>query len=182
MNRRSQPNPENVLRSVFKFTDDDLAANQAGAITAAQLARISEDHHRKSRTAWQLSAGILGIGLFGFTAALTQEGYTVVNAVLLYLGFATFIASIVFGFVRYFRWKLQRTVRNGRIRTVEDRVWLVVERNNKTQSRFLRVGRNDFRLSDHGHLLLEKAGVNGRKATVFMSSPWKSVLSLVLED
>lgn len=170
-----------VLAEVFTFSSADIAANRKGELSLPQRERISSKHYADCRVAWIIFAIIFGLGLLGFSAEMIRTGNMNANSLLTYVGITTFFGLIVWAFILYYRWQMKRTLREGNVQLVEGNIHLLTERVEKTQVRYFCIGRHRFRIDEYRHfVLLQQSGVAGRDAILYVSAPWRSVLSVEL--
>ena len=175
-------NLQAVLARVFEFSPADLAANRMGMMSDAQKTRITQAHSANCRTAWQIFALIFGLGLLGFTAAMIRSGYPIVESLLIYCGFTAFWGLMVWAFMIYQRQQIQRTLRQGDVQPVAGQIRLTTERSGRVQHRYFCIGMHKFRIDNYAHFAtLQQSGIAGREAIMYVSSPWRSLLSVLLQ-
>ena len=171
-----------VLAEVFEFSQADIAANRKGQLSAAQRERITNKHYANSRFAWELFFIIFGLGLLGFSAEMIRTGNMGMKSLLTYFGVTAFFGLIVWAFILYYRHQMKRTLRQGSAQPVEGKIQLVTERGERMQSRYFCIGNHRFRIDRYKHFVaLQQSGVAGRKATMYVSSPWHSLLCVILQ-
>ncbi len=171
-----------LLARVFAFSPADLAVNRMGMMSDAQKTRITQTHSANCQTAWQIFALIFSLGLLGFTAAMISSEYPLMESLFIYFGFTAFWGLIVWAFMVYQRQQIQRTLRQGDVQLVAGQIQLFTERSGRVQHRYFCIGRHKFRLDNYAHFAaLQKSGITGREATMYVSSPWRSLLSVLLQ-
>lgn len=182
MSQNEISNLQAILAEIFEFSSVDIAANRTGEISTAQKARITNTHYANSRTAWELFFIIFGLGLLGFSAEMIRTGNMGVKSLLTYFGVTAFFGLIVWAFILYYRHQMKRTLQKGSVQRVEGKIQLIIERSEKMQSRYFCVGNHRFRIDNYKHfVVLQKSGVAGRKAIMYVSFPWHGLLSVVLQ-
>ena len=171
-----------VLARVFEFSPADLAANRMGLMSDAQKARITQTHDANCRMAWVIFALIFGLGFLGFSAEMIRTGNMGGQSLLMYFGVTGFFGLMVGACVFYHRQQLQQTLRQGNVQPVVGQIRLTTERSEGTQSRYFCVDGHKFRIDKYTHFAaLQKSGIAGREAVMYISSPWRSLLSVVLQ-
>ena len=183
MTQNEISNLQAILAEVFEFSPADIAANRRGEISAAQKARITSNHYANTRIIWELFTIIFGLGLLGFSAEMIRTGNMGVKSLLTYFGVTAFFGLIVWAFISYYRYQIKRTLRAGSAQPVEGKIRLITERREKTQSRYFCVGNHRFSIDRYKHFIaLQQSGIAGRKAIMYVSSPWHGLLlSVVLQ-
>jgi hypothetical protein len=182
MTQNEMSNLQAILAEVFEFSPADIAANRMGEISAAQRERITNKHYANCRVAWEVFVIIFGLGLLGFSAEMIRTGNMGMRSLLTYFGVTAFFGLIVWAFILYYRYQLKRTLREGSARPVEGKIQLITERSERMQSRYFCVGNHRFRLDQYKHFVtLQQSGVAGRKAIMYVASPWHGLLSVVLQ-
>ena len=182
MIQNERSNLQAILAEVFEFSPADIAANRTGEISTAQKARITSTHYANSRVAWELFFIIFGLGLLGFSAEMIRTGNMGVKSLLTYFGVTAFFGLIVWAFILYYRHQMKRTLWEGSAQLVEGKIQLITERGEKMQSRYFCVGNHRFRIDEYKHfIVLQQSGVAGRRAIMYVSSPWHDLLSVVLQ-
>lgn len=172
-----------ILAEVFEFSSADIKANRQGMLTGAQRERITRKHYVNSRTAWTIFAIIFGLGFLGFSAAMIQSGDMGTQAVLMYLGVTVFFGLIVEGYILFYRYQLKRTLRDGNVKAVQGKIRLIRERAEKTTNWYFGVDKYRFRIEQYQHrVLLQESGVVGREAIMYVSTPWRGLMSVVLQE
>ena len=170
-----------VLAEVFGFSSADIVANRKGELSLTQRERITSKHYADCRFAWILFAIIFGLGLLGFSAEMIRTENMNGRSLLTYFGVTAFFGLILWAFILYYRWQMKRTLREGNVQLVEGNIHLITERVEKTQVRYFCIGRHRFRIDKYRHfVLLQQSGIAGREAILYVSAPWRSVLSVVL--
>jgi hypothetical protein len=171
-----------VLARVFEFSPADLAANRMGLISDAQKARITQKHDANCRIAWQIFTLIFGLGFLGFSADMIRNENLGVDTVLLYLGATAFWGSVVWAFIIYHRLQMQRTLQEGNVKPVAGQIQLWTERSERAQSRYFGVGSHKFRIDNYKDFAtLQRSGLAGREATLYVAYPKHSLLSVLLQ-
>ncbi|MEM7737783.1 MAG: hypothetical protein AAF267_18550, partial [Deinococcota bacterium] len=182
MNQNETSDPQAVLAEVFEFSAADIAANSRGNLSAAQKARMTRKHHADARAARSIFVIIFGLGLLGFSAEMIRIGNMGVRSVLTYFLVMAFFGFIAWGFILHNRHQLSCTLREGNAQPVKGEIQLITKRSERAQVRYFCVGSHRFRIDGYLHfVLLQNSGVAGREAIVYVSAPWYSVLSVVLQ-
>lgn len=182
MNQNERSDRQAILAEIFEFSPADIAANRRGEISVAQKERIASTHYADSRAAWELFFLIFGLGLLGFSADMIRTGNMGVRSLLTYFGVTAFFALIVWAFIRYNRHKMTRTFWEGSVQVVEGEIQLITERSEKIQHRYFCIGHHRFRIDEYKKFVaLQKSGVVGQRAIMYVSYPWHSLLSVVLQ-
>ncbi|MEM6428291.1 MAG: hypothetical protein AAF708_03555 [Deinococcota bacterium] len=182
MNQNEPSDPQAILAEVFEFSPADIAANCKGNLSAAQQARMMRKHQADARAARSIFIVIFVIGLLGWSAEAIRTGEMSVRTVLTYCLVMAFLGFIAWGMMLYNRHKLNRTLQQGSAQLVEGKIWLIKKRSGKTHTKHFCVGCHQYQINEYKHwALLEQSGVAGRDATAYVSAPWRSVLSVVLQ-
>lgn len=172
---------QGILMKVLDFSDADVAANRQGRLSKAQQQRMRDKHHSNARVARVIFSIVFGLGLCGFSAEMIRVGTFGVRSLSLFVGVMVFLGLVVWGFIRYDRCKLRRTLRDGGVQRVEGEIWVLAEWYEKTMVRYLCVGRHRFRIERYiDFASIRESGIEGRKAVAFVSTPWRSLLSVEL--
>ena len=175
-------NLQDILAQVFDFSPADIAANRAGKISAAQKERITRKHYANSRLAWVLFGIFFGLGLFGFSAEMIRTGNIDGEFLLRYLGVTAFFGLIVWAFILYYRHRMKRTLREGSVQPVKGTIHVITERHERVRTRYFYVGNHRFRIERYSDFVsLQQSGVAGREAVMYVSAPWRDLLSVVLQ-
>ncbi|WP_204137677.1 hypothetical protein [Halomicronema sp. CCY15110] len=171
-----------VLARVFEFSPADLAANRMGMISDAQKARMTHTYDANCRMAWVIFALIFGLGFLGFSADMIRNENLGVDTVLIYFGVTACWGLIVWAFILYHGHQLQRTLRQGNVQPVAGQIQLWTERSEGMRSRYFCVGGYKFRMDNYTDFsALQKSGIAGRAAILYVSYPNRSLLSVLLQ-
>ena len=179
---RSDSDGQALLAAVFDFSSSDIAANRAGSFSQEQKQRMLSTHHRNSRFAWIAFGLIFGLGLVGFSAETIRNDEMGAESLLAYFALTAFFGGVVWMGILYFRRQMKRTLGKGKVKSVQGTIQVVGMRIEKLTHWYFCVGNRKFRIdrSDH-RVRLQQSDLVGRDALVFYSSPWKGVLSVVVE-
>lgn len=181
MTQNDIANRQAILAEVFEFSPADIEANCKGKLSAAQRKRIIRKHDSNRRLAWIGFTIIFGVGLLGFSAEMIRLETMNARSLLTYLGVTAFFGLIVWAFILRYRGQIKRTLREENVQPVEGTILLVTKREEKMMSRYFCIGHHRFRIDEYKHFaLLQQSGIAGQKAIVYVSTPWSSVLSVVL--
>lgn len=180
---RTWSGPQNALARTFTFTPEDLAANRRGTISKNQEKRMGDKQSSNVRMAWTGFALFFGIGLLGFSAEIIRNDEMGIDALLWYFLVVILVGSIVLAVIYYHRWRLKRTLSHGKAEQVNGRIFLTKERGEKTYNYYFQVSDKRFDIDKIKQFdCLIRAGVAGRDATLYISSPWESILSIELDE
>lgn len=171
-----------VLARIFEFSPADITANRLGMISDAQKARITQTHDVNCRMAWEIFALVFGLGFLGFSADMIRTGNLGVESLLIYFWLTAFFGLIVWACILYHQHQLQQTLRQGSVQPVVGHIRLLTERSERMQSRYFCVGSHKFRIDHYADFAtLQKSGIAGREAMLYISSPKRSLLSVALQ-
>lgn len=171
-----------LLAEVFEFSQADIVANRRRELSAAQRARVAHKHHADAHFVRGIFVTIFGVGLLGFSADRIRSEDMNVRSLLTYLGVTAFFGCIVASSVLFNRYRLNRTLREGSVQPVEGKIQLITKRDGRLFIRYFCVGGQRFKINNYAHFtLLEKSGIAGQEAIMYVSAPWRSVLSVVLK-
>jgi hypothetical protein len=182
MSRNETADPQAILAEVFAFSQADIVANRRRELSAAQRARIARKHHADVRLVRGVFVTIFGVGLLGFSADRIRHEDMNVRSLLIYFGVMAFFACIVGASMLFNRYRLNRTLREGSVQPVEGKIQLITKRDGRLLMRYFCVGSQRFKIDNYAHFtLLEQSGVAGQEAIMYVTTPWRSVLSVVLK-
>lgn len=172
-----------VLAQAFNFSPEDVAANRAGNLTAAQMERITHKHHKTTRMVWVLFGSIFGVGLLGFSASMIHSENFGVKTMLIFVGVTVFFGMIAWAFILFNRYLMKRTFQEGSVHSVKGKFWLIAERNERSIVRYVAVGKYRFRIDRYSDFdLLQKSGIVGQEVIMYISAPWRGLLSVEIRE
>ncbi|WP_146438452.1 hypothetical protein [Crateriforma conspicua] len=170
-----------ALETVFGFSQDDLAVNRSGELSATQKDQIARAHYANSRFAWIAFLIVFGVAFFGFCADMLRRDTFGVRALAAYAGVTMLFALILWGFILYHRNQMKRTLRDGRTFPVKGKIQLYTKRSEKLMHRYFCIGDHPFQVERYDHfVLLQESGLAGQEAIMYVSTPRKAVQSVDL--
>ncbi|WP_037226147.1 hypothetical protein [Rhodopirellula baltica] len=171
-----------VLETVFGFSQADLAANQAGELSAAQKERVASTHFANSRLAWVAFSIVFGVAFLGFCAEMLRTGRFGTQSVSTYIGVTVFFGLILWGLVLHRRLQMRRTLREGKTYPVKGKIQLFTMRHEKLLHRYFCIDDHRFQIERYSHFeLLQQSGLAGQEAIMYVSTPRKAVQSVELK-
>ncbi|MFG0268138.1 MAG: hypothetical protein ACF8AM_23725 [Rhodopirellula sp. JB055] len=171
-----------ALETVFGFSQADLAANRSGELSAAQKDRISKAHDANSRLAWVAFSIVFGVAFLGFCAEMLRTSAFGVRSLSAYVGVTVFFGLILWGFILSHRYKMKRTLRDGKTFSVKGKIQLFTMRHEKLLHRYFCIDGHRFQIERYSHFaLLKQSGLAGQEAIMYVSTPRKAVQSVELK-
>ncbi|MEZ5584123.1 MAG: hypothetical protein R3F37_16500 [Candidatus Competibacteraceae bacterium] len=171
-----------ALASAFMFSPADLSSNRVGRMSAEQKFRLQKNNTSNNRFAWGVFAAIFGIGFLGFSGAIIQEEIGI-DAIPWYFVTVGFFALILWTNILFHQYRLKRTLNKGVAKPVSGKISLYSKRAERTTNHYFSINGQEFQLDlvkIGQSIALKRANVAGQKATMYISSPFKSVLSVEL--
>ncbi|MCC9654551.1 hypothetical protein [Rhodopirellula halodulae] len=171
-----------VLETVFEFSQSDLAANQSGELSAAQKERVADSHFENCRFAWVAFSVVFGLAFLGFCAEMLRTGALGIRSLSAYVGATAFFGLVLWGFVLSHRYRMKRTLREGKVFPVKGKIQLFSLRHEKLLHRYVGIDGHRFQIERYDHFqLLQQSGLAGQEAIVYVSTPRQSVQSVELK-
>jgi hypothetical protein len=172
-----------ALASVFEFSVEDLSSNQLGRISAEQKTRMQQNNTSNNRFAWGAFATIFGIGFLGFSAAIIQNDEMGIDALPWYFVAVGFFALILWANILFHQYRLKRTHEKGIARAVSGTISLYSKRVERTTNYYFAINGQRFQIEQFKQFdAMKKEELAGQEATMYISSPWKSILSVELHE
>jgi len=170
-----------VLASVFVFSVEDLSSNRLGRISAEQKFRMQKNNTANNRFAWGVFAAIFGVGFLGFSAAIIQNDEMGIDALPWYFVAVGFFALILWANMLFHQYRLKRTHEKGIARAVSGTISLYSKRVERSTNYYFTINGQRFQIEQFKQFnALKKEELAGQEATMYISSPWKSILSVEL--
>lgn len=172
-----------ALASVFVFSMEDLSSNQLGRISVEQKSRMHKNNTSNTKFAWGVFTAIISIGFFGFLAGIIQNDEMQIDALLWYFVAVGFFALILWAGTLFHQHRLKCTLEKGIARSVRGIISLYSERVERSTNYYFSINNHRFEIVEFRQFnALKKQGVVGYEATMYISSPWKSILSVELHE
>lgn len=180
MSKNTLSNSQSQLCEVFGFSHEDMVSNQNGLISNDQKMRMKAKQSENEKLAWFGYGFVAGIGLLGVVVTVIKNSEVSINFLWAYLALAAFAAVIIWALFFRHKRKMIATLREGGLHSVKGPIRFISERPGNKTVWFIRVNGVDFEIDNRQHYSLNKAEVAGKQAEMFISKPYKSLLSLVL--
>jgi len=172
-----------ALATAFVFSPDDLTTNRLGRISVEQKSLMQKNNTSNTRFAWGVFTAIFGIGFLGFSGAIIQNNEMGIDALPWYFILVGFFALALWAFILFHQYRLKRTLEKGVARSVSGTINLYSARGEKTTNYYFSINGHKFQLDlvRFGQFnTLKRSNVAGQEATMYISTPWKSILSVEL--